>query len=65
MWFVIAGVIGLGLGILAVVGLLAVARELLVERPFEADSMDDGGTNGKSDGNVNLLAAVHPGKDAR
>jgi len=64
MWFVIAGVIGLGLGMLAVVGLLAVARELLVERPFEADSMDDGGTKG-SDGKVNLLAAVHPGKDAR
>jgi hypothetical protein len=29
MWFVIAGVIGLGLGVLAVVGLLVVARELI------------------------------------
>jgi hypothetical protein len=32
MWFVIVGVLVLGLGILAVVGLLAVARELIVER---------------------------------
>jgi len=63
MWFVIVGVIGLG--ILAVVGLLAVVRELIVETPFEADSMDDGGTQGKSVGKANLLAAVHPSDDAR
>ena len=49
MWFLTVGVISLGLGILAVVGLLAVARELMVERPFEADSMNDGGTKGKSE----------------
>jgi hypothetical protein len=30
MWFVIVGVLVLGLGILAVVGLLVVARELIV-----------------------------------
>lgn len=65
MWFVIVGVIGLGLGLVAVIGLLAVARDLIVERPFEANSMDDGGTKGKSVGKANLLAAVHPGDDAR
>ena len=59
MWFVIVGAMSLGLGILAMVGLLSVARELIVERPFEANSMDDGGTK------VNLVAAVHPVDDAR
>jgi hypothetical protein len=59
MWFVIVGVISLGLGVLAVVGLLAVARELIVERPFETDS----GT--MEPPKVNLRAAEYPGFDAR
>jgi hypothetical protein len=50
MWLVVAGVLSLGLGILALVGLLAVARELIFESPFEANSMDDEGTKGKCDG---------------
>jgi hypothetical protein len=50
MWLVIVGVMILGLGILALVGLLTVARELIVERPFEANSMDDGGIKGECDG---------------
>jgi hypothetical protein len=50
MWLVIVGVLSLGLGILALVGLLAVARELIFEKPFEANSMDDGGAKGKCDG---------------
>jgi hypothetical protein len=49
MWLVIVGVVSLGLGILALVGLLVVARELIFERPFES-SVDDGGTEGKCDG---------------
>jgi hypothetical protein len=49
MWLVIVGALSLGLGILALVGLLVVARELILERPFE-NSMDDGGTKGKCDG---------------
>jgi hypothetical protein len=59
MWFVIVGVISLGLGILAVLGLLAVARELIVERPFETDSRTMEAPK------VNLRAAEHPGFDAR
>jgi hypothetical protein len=49
MWLVIVGALSLALGILALVGLLAVARELIFERPFE-NSIDDGGTEGKCDG---------------
>jgi hypothetical protein len=47
------------LGILAAVGLLEVARELIVERSFEADSMEQEALK------ANLMAAVHPGEDAR
>jgi hypothetical protein len=41
MWLVIVGVLSLGLGILALVGLLALARELIVERAHEADSTEE------------------------
>jgi hypothetical protein len=44
MWLAIVGVLSVGLGILALVGLLALARELIVERSHEADSTDDEGT---------------------
>jgi hypothetical protein len=50
MWLVIVGVLSLVLGILALVGLLVVARELIFERPFEANSMDDESTKGQCDG---------------
>jgi len=38
VWLVIVAVLSLGLGILALVGLLALARELIFERSDEADS---------------------------
>jgi hypothetical protein len=41
MGLVIASVLSLGLGILALVGLLAIVRALIVERGHEADSTDD------------------------
>jgi len=47
MWLVIAGVVSLGLAVLALIGLLTVARELIFERPFENSN---GGTEGKCDG---------------
>ena len=50
MWLVIVGVLSLGLGALALVGLLTVVRELIIERSFEANSMDDGGSKGQCDG---------------
>jgi hypothetical protein len=46
MWLVIVGVLSLGLGILALIGLLVVARELIFERLFEANSVDDEATKG-------------------
>jgi hypothetical protein len=44
MWLVIAGVLSLGLGILALVGLLALVRELFFERFHEASSTYDEGS---------------------
>jgi hypothetical protein len=49
MWLVIVGVLSLGLGILALVGLLVLARELIVERCHGADSTEDEGTTGAGD----------------
>jgi hypothetical protein len=49
MRLVIVGVLSLGLGILALVWLLALARELIVDRSFEADSREDEGTTGTGD----------------
>jgi hypothetical protein len=43
MWLVIVGVLGLGLGILALVGLVAVARALIWESSPEVKFTDDGG----------------------
>jgi len=42
MWLVIAGVLSFDLCVLVLVGLVEVARELTFERPFEANSMDNG-----------------------
>jgi hypothetical protein len=49
MWLVIIGVLSFGLGILALVGLLALVKELIVELAHEADSTDEEGTPGKGD----------------
>jgi hypothetical protein len=49
MWLVVAGVLSLGFVILAVVWLLALVRELFVERVQEADSMLDEGAAGNGD----------------
>jgi hypothetical protein len=37
MWLVIVGVLSLGFGILALIGLLVVARELFCDRSFDAN----------------------------
>ena len=50
MWLVIVGVLSLGLGILALVGLLALARELIFDRSHDADPEDHEGTTGAGDG---------------
>jgi hypothetical protein len=42
MWMVIVGVFGLGLGILALIGLLAVAKELFCAGSLDANLADDG-----------------------
>jgi hypothetical protein len=49
MWLVIVGVLSLGLGILALVGLLVLVRELILERFHEANSTDGEGTPGTGD----------------
>ena len=49
MGLVIVGVLSLALGILTLVWLLALAREFIVDRSFEADSTDDEGTAGTGD----------------
>jgi hypothetical protein len=40
MWLVL-GILCLGLGCLALIGLLAVARELIFKRFFQADSLEE------------------------
>jgi hypothetical protein len=42
MSLVIVGVLSLGLGILALIGLLVVARELFCDGSFDADPTDTG-----------------------
>jgi hypothetical protein len=49
MGLLIAAVLSLGLGILALVGLLALAREFIVDRSFEPGSTDDEGAAGTGD----------------
>ncbi len=49
MWLVIVGVLSLGLGILALIGLLALARELFCERSYDADFDRRQGTKGPRD----------------
>jgi len=40
MWLVMLGVLSLGLGILALIGLLVVARELFCDSSFDANLTD-------------------------
>jgi hypothetical protein len=49
MWLVIVGVLSLGLGFLALVGLVAVARELICESSPEVKFTDDGGAADRGD----------------
>ena len=44
MWLVIVGLVGVGLGILALIGLLAVAKELFCDSSLDASFADEGGT---------------------
>lgn len=48
MWLVIVGVFGLGLSVLALIGLLTVARELFCDRSLDAD-FTDAGDKGRHD----------------
>jgi hypothetical protein len=43
MWLVIVGLLSLGLGVLALIGLLAVVKELFCDSPLDAN-VTDGGT---------------------
>jgi hypothetical protein len=49
MWLAIVGVLSLAVGILALIGLLAVARELFRETPLDADFADAGGATSQHD----------------
>jgi hypothetical protein len=49
MWIVIVGVLSLGVGIVALFGLLAVAGELFCERPLDTDFAEAGGATSKHD----------------
>jgi hypothetical protein len=48
MWLVIVGVLSLGLGILALIGLLVIARELFCDSSFDA-TFTDTRANGRHD----------------
>jgi hypothetical protein len=47
MWLVIVIVLSLGFGILALIGLLLVARELFCESSPDANFTDSGGATGR------------------
>ena len=49
MWPVIVGVLSIGLGILALIGLLAVAKALFCESSPDADFTDAAGAAGRRD----------------
>jgi hypothetical protein len=49
MWTVIVGVLSLGLGILALIGLLAVAKELFCDGSMDANFTDAAGAAGRHD----------------
>ena len=49
VWLVIVGVLSLGVGILALVGLLAIAREMIFERSDGTDSTSDERASGTGD----------------
>jgi hypothetical protein len=49
IWLVIVGALSLGLAIVALVGLGAIARELILEHTHEADSTEKEGTPGTGD----------------
>ena len=46
MWLLIVGLLGLGFGVLALIGLLAVAKELFCDSSPDA-SFGDAGTTGR------------------
>jgi hypothetical protein len=43
MWLIIVGLLSFGLGILALIGLLALVQELFCESTLDADVTDAGG----------------------
>ena len=47
MWLMVVGVLILGLGILALIGLLAVAKEFFSDSSIEAHFTDAGGAAGR------------------
>jgi hypothetical protein len=49
MWLIIVGLLSLGLGILALIGLLALVKELFCESTLDADFTDPGGAAGRDD----------------
>ena len=49
MWLVIVGVLSLGLGILALIGLLVVAKELFGDSSIDANFTDAAGAAGRLD----------------
>jgi hypothetical protein len=49
MWLVIVGVLSLGLGCLALVGLLAVVKQLFGESSLDANITDAGSTTDRYD----------------
>jgi hypothetical protein len=49
MWLVIVGVSSLAFGILAPIGLLAVAKQLLCDSSLDADFTDAAGAAGRHD----------------
>jgi hypothetical protein len=49
MWLVIVGVSSLAFGILALIGLLAVAKQLLCDSSLEADFTDAASATGRHD----------------
>ena len=49
MWLIVVGLLSLGLGLLALIGLLALVKELFCESTLDADFTDAGGAAGRDD----------------
>jgi hypothetical protein len=49
MWLLIVGLLGVGLGILALVGLLAVVKELFCDSSLDANCTDAARATGRHD----------------